>query len=509
MINDQPLTRENIDHFTDLYHDPRTEVELSAHNGDPQAERDAVHIGRYMMQSGRNPWPTSTNPIPFSSLNTGANGVRKKMGWPLEYAEQLQPEIEELHRASFSASTVSVSSEMSVESKWTVIALGEMQQPGGVGATQDAYNPQIDGPNPDGPNFMDNSQNSPEQEKALQTWVNHVINMLNQGKLEDEILAQLAQDGCPDPQSVMARALEQNLEQPVSNEAGTDAFDMPVNQEPMSGGNESPNMTPQSVAASTRVASGGEWVKVKKTGSVGKVVASNLDVWGEGVLKVRLASGELADFRPAQVTATDEPLTSADPLAEIQAFIDSIPEPGETRASVEARIDNLTTASLMLHDARIARRASTTDRIRADQLKLEVDGELSDLRHARNKLQESDLDYLDTRPGYRINAFAVADGDSPIDPTFARRIAEDATILVQELPQEMIVDPLGVELRAFHHAAANYASDEATDTFLAEVERQRIARVTGTKRVVSTSPKTNPFEPDFEPFEGAAEQLFL
>lgn len=499
MLNGQPVTQDRISDLTEQLKDPNTEVELSAHNGDPQAERDVVHLGRYMMQRGRNPWPTIRTPIPRDALNVGANGVRNKMGWPLEYPP---PE------PTFLPSTNPVSNEMSVESKWRVISLGEMQQPGGVGATQDAYNPQVEGPNPNGPSFLDNSQNSPEQEGALETWVNHSIDLLNQGKLQDEVVAQLAQEGCPDPQTVVQRALKQQTEQqqpPVSNEAGTDAFSMPTNQEPLSGGNEAPGLT-QNVNASTRVGIDGDRVRVKTTGKTGKVIANFLDVWGEGTVKVALDGGDVADFRPNQLSTYDQIDIPDDPLAEIHAFIDGMPEPGATRAGVEARIENLTAASLMLHDARLSRKASITDRIRADRMKLDVDTELSDLRSSRKKLQESDLDYLDTRPGYQINAFAVADGEIQIDPTFGRRLAEDATILVQELPVEMITDPLGVELRAFHHAAANYASDEATDTFLAEVERQRIARVASFTQQHTASTKTNDL---FDPFEGPAEQLFL
>ena len=44
--------------------------------------------------------------------------------------------------------------------KWEVVALGELQQPSGVGGTQQ-YNPVTDGPNPNGPNFGDNAGNSP------------------------------------------------------------------------------------------------------------------------------------------------------------------------------------------------------------------------------------------------------------------------------------------------------------------------------------------------------------
>jgi hypothetical protein len=394
---------------------------------------------------------------------------------------------------------------MSVESKWRVIALGEMQQPGGVGATQDSYNPQIDGPNPDGPNFLDNSQNSREQETALETWVNHAVDLLNQGKLEEEIIAQLAQDGCPDPQTVIQRALEQNIEQPVSNEAGTDAFSMPINQEIPGGGNESPSITPTNVNASTRVGTDGDRVQVKKTGKTGKIIASFLDVWGEGTVKVALDEGGVADLRPNQVSTLDEIVVPDDPLTEIQAFMDSIPEPGATRHGIEARIENLTTASLLLHDARISRKVSVVDRVRADSLKMTVDAELSDLRHARHSLQESDFDYLDTRPTFRINAFAVADGEVPVDPTFTKRLAEDATILVQELPEEMVSDPMGVELRAFHHAAANYASNEATDVFLEEVERQRIVRAASFNQRIASATTFDLFEPN----EGPAEQLFL
>src|SRR2546422_4397133 len=47
---------------------------------------------------------------------------------------------------------------------------------------------------------------------------------LNRGQQDEAVLAQLAHDGCPDPQSVLMRAKQQPNQSPVSNEMGQDPF---------------------------------------------------------------------------------------------------------------------------------------------------------------------------------------------------------------------------------------------------------------------------------------------
>ncbi|MDE2100439.1 MAG: hypothetical protein KGL39_24520 [Patescibacteria group bacterium] len=117
------------------------------------------------------------------------------------------------------------------ESRWQVVALGELQQPGGVGATQTTG--PVDGSGvPEAPHdedFADAGRNGFEQNVALQTWVNYAVDMLNRGRQDEEILAQLAHDGCPEPEAVLHRAKEQP-EDVSPNEGAQDPFDIPFKE---------------------------------------------------------------------------------------------------------------------------------------------------------------------------------------------------------------------------------------------------------------------------------------
>lgn len=188
-------------------------VEIVANTGDPQTDRDAVHIAEGLIAQGRDPWqrPGQKMQLPIERYNQAANYARDKwLGLPIETP---QPGV--------------VSSDMSVTSKWNVVALGELQQPGGVGATT-GYNPVTDGPNPEGPE-ADNASNSPEQEVAMQTWVNVAVDMLNRGELPEAVIAKLAHDGCPNPEEILQRAQQQPMEEPhpVSDSIGQDPFQAP------------------------------------------------------------------------------------------------------------------------------------------------------------------------------------------------------------------------------------------------------------------------------------------
>lgn len=116
---------------------------------------------------------------------------------------------------------------------YKVIALGEMQQPSGVGATQTTgLTDGLPKPNQEEGEELstDAGKNSFEQNVALETWVNFAVDMLNRSTDEQQILAQLAHDGCPDPQGVLERAKKQPFDNtPV--EGAEDPFEVPFKED--------------------------------------------------------------------------------------------------------------------------------------------------------------------------------------------------------------------------------------------------------------------------------------
>lgn len=280
---------------------------------------------------------------------------------------------------------------VSKSSKWQIVSLGELQQPGGVGSTQD-YNPVVDGPNPEGPSFDDNSGNSPEQEVALETWVNLAVDMINRGQDDNAILAQLAHDGCPQPEEVLQRAKQQPNQSPVNDQMGQDPFNAPPSEDPTQAGNmEGLSQQPPVTAAAklcpdcsgkldptgadrdddgnwkgscskcgtelSRWPAPGqygydaddeaaqEWVdknshvRIAGTSLTGTVIERWEDLWGQGLVKVALDDGGTMNVAPEAIESVEE--HPRQPVSEIQEFINSLPEVQPTRPSIEARLTNL------------------------------------------------------------------------------------------------------------------------------------------------------------------------
>jgi len=279
MINGQPVNRETADQLYGLGRDEP--IHVSADTGNPQLDRDVVHLAQGVINLERDPWPGNREPIPPEHVNLWANFARSAptfgLGIPQEGPNQIDPaKIEALTRKYLpqegAAPTTSktekssarepVNGEMTARlSKWHVVALGEMQQPGGVGAAD--YNPVLDGANPDDPPQSDTSQNSFEQDVALETWVNAAVDMLNRGEPEEAILAQLAHDGCPNPQEILQRAQEQPLgeEKPISDEIGQDPFNAPPSADAPSGQMESVSQQPPVLGSMVKEAPGKEHMK--------------------------------------------------------------------------------------------------------------------------------------------------------------------------------------------------------------------------------------------------------
>lgn len=436
-------------------------VDIVANTGDPQTDRDAVHIAEGLLQQGRDPWqkPGQRMQLPIERYNQAANYAREKwLSLPVEHYETPKPGV--------------VSSEMSVTSKWSVVALGELQQPGGVGATT-GYNPVTDGPNPDGPE-TDNAGNSPEQEVAMQTWVNVAVDELNRGASPEEVVAKLAHDGCPDPEQVVQRAQQQPMEEPhpVSDSIGQDPFQTPPPAE-QTGEMQGLSTQPSTLASNANEEGGpiGEPADSASTdntdGSLMKIdnlgknpdeadlfdvdgtkatdnhvppiedpkdevpVQETKDVhksnrvriagttmtgyeldrwegqWGEGQVKIALDDGGTINVDPSAVEPADA--ESMDhPVSEIQAFIDSMPAVEPSRPFIEARLANLETV-------RRAVRANISKVALGDQVKLQemdtaAEEESALLKEALSNLtEEHEVGYFAHQQRFEINAWNLGD----------------------------------------------------------------------------------------------------
>jgi len=236
------------------------QVGIGVNSGDPTTDKNLMDIVKGIFNFGLDPW-IGKGQLPATIYQQAADWMRQDPKFGLQQGIQTQPSAQ-------------VSNEMTATRKtalWSVVSLGELQQQRAVGLRDDipgdttfpeGWNPVLDGPNPDGPNFEDNAQNSQEQEMALQTWVNHAINMLERGDEPDVVMAKLAHDGCPEPEQVLKMALERPekdvMEDPVTDQIGQDPFEAPMPDDGQSGQMESVYRQPPVVQAHTKIADLGD-----------------------------------------------------------------------------------------------------------------------------------------------------------------------------------------------------------------------------------------------------------
>lgn len=453
-------------------------LQLAAETGDPQRDRDAVHIGRGILTASMNPWPVHFGRLPADKFNFGANYLRQQyLGLPQEGPQQVPSAPVE------SQPSVAVSGDMSVTSKWTVVALGELQQPGGVGATQD-YNPVTDGPNPDGPSFGDNAGNSQEQEVALETWVNMAVDMINRGETPEAVLAQLAHDGCPNPQEVLARAQQQPMQdqQPVSDEIGQDPFEAPAPSDAPTGQMQGLSQQPPTLAKRVRIAG---------TTMTGTEIDRWESMWGEGQVKIALDEGGTITVSPEAVEATDGSFKH--PVTDIQSFIDSMPEVQPTRPHIEARLANLD----LVHRAIRSNISSVgfSDQVKLDRIESQVAAESALLKEVLSShTDEFEIAYAKARPRFQFNAFKVADAE--VTP-WAGRPREAGAIWAKENFDIAVADNDSFVAAAAHYASRAGMTGSQFQEFLAGAEDHRIVR---TEEFTAEEPVDN---------DGPAEALFV
>lgn len=507
-------------------------VEIVANTGDPQTDRDAVHIAEGLIAQGRDPWqrPGQKMQLPIERYNQAANYARDKwLGLPIETP---QPGV--------------VSSDMSVTSKWNVVALGELQQPGGVGATT-GYNPVTDGPNPEGPE-ADNASNSPEQEVAMQTWVNVAVDMLNRGELPEAVIAKLAHDGCPNPEEILQRAQQQPMEEPhpVSDSIGQDPFQAPPpadqtgemqglsNQPPTLASNANETGGPigePADSASTDNTDGtlmkidnlkdgekpglfdvdkedgadnhteeitepkevkkqetkdvhSKRVRIAGTTMTGRELDRWEGQWGEGQVKIALDDGGTINVDPSVVEPADEE-TLDHPVSEIQNFIDNMPAVEPSRPFIEARLANLELVrrACRAHISKV----SLSDQVKLQEMDTKAEEETALLKEALSNLaEEHEVAYFAKQPRYEVNAWNLG---SPQTKEWQGRPREAGAIWASENFDAPTTEENFVAAAA-HHASRLGLTGTQFDEFLAG------AREAGGGTDLSTYEKRNKVCPE-------------
>lgn len=471
-LNGMDLTRpESWETLLTQHRDPNSQVSIEVNHPDPQAQRDIATIARHTIWNGKNLWPGRV--LPPERFNQGANHLRKAEGLPQEGPMQIQ-------------GSADVSSDMSVLAKWNVISLGELQQPGGVGATQD-YNPVVDGPNPDGPNFGDNAGNSAEQEVALQTWVNLAIDLMNRGEAPEGIVAQLAHDGCPNPEEVLQRAQQQpEHSQPVSDEIGQDPFDAPVTPDPSLNG-EMQGLSQQPPVTTARV-------RIAGTTLTGTEIDRWEGLWGEGTVKVALDDGGTLDVSPDAIQPIDG-TEAKHPVSEIQSFIDSMPKVEPTRPHIQARLQNLELVRRACR-ANIAK-VAFSDQVKLQKIDSDAEAETAVLNEIiSNYAEPFEVAYVKAQRRFAFNAFNVAEGD---ETPYIGHAKEAGAIWATENFEYAVENDDSYKAAAAHYASRLGLNGAEFQQFMAGADEHRIVR---TDEFTATEPETTENE-------GPAEALFV
>lgn len=507
-------------------------VEIVANTGDPQTDRDAVHIAEGLIAQGRDPWqrPGQKMQLPIERYNQAANYARDKwLGLPIETP---QPGV--------------VSSDMSVTSKWNVVALGELQQPGGVGATT-GYNPVTDGPNPEGPE-ADNASNSPEQEVAMQTWVNVAVDMLNRGELPEAVIAKLAHDGCPNPEEILQRAQQQPMEEPhpVSDSIGQDPFQAPppadqtgemqgLSNQPATlasnanetggpigepadsastdntdgtlmkidnlGDHEKPGLfdvdkedgadnhteeitEPKEVKKQETKDVHSKRVRIAGTTMTGRELDRWEGQWGEGQVKIALDDGGTINVDPSVVEPADEE-TLDHPVSEIQNFIDNMPAVEPSRPFIEARLANLELVrrACRAHISKV----SLSDQVKLQEMDTKAEEETALLKEALTNLaEEHEVAYFAKQPRFEVNAWNLG---NPQTKEWQGRPREAGAIWASENFDAPTTEENFVAAAA-HHASRLGLTGTQFDEFLAG------AREAGGGTDLSTYEKRNKVCPE-------------
>lgn len=372
-------------------------------------------------------------------------------------------------------------------SNWHVIALGEAQMPGGVGATMDPGSTGV--PNPDGLEpYADISQGGPEQRNAVQTWVNIAVNKLNTNPDFNQYPNLLADElktmGCPE--EIAEEVVSKAINQPIEEE--------PVQQPPAPSQVADPNaaMAEQPQPQVMRGAN------VSVADIEGELIGTYQDVWGTDLAAVRTQSG-IRTFSGESISPVEE-VSEDSPLTHIRSFLESVGTVKNSRASVAARLANMRTVRQMCRAAIHTSEWSDIgeiDKIDSDA-QLEILNLSDELQWMGDAIKNKDFEY---------DAFDIEANSDPVEiPDHLETVMkEHPAVIVNELG-EAATDP-----DAIQYAASNYIS-----SFVCEFPKDQ--RDALTKRFIKSAlyytQETMPVPTTHEAAvtvdaEGPAESLFI
>lgn len=538
-----PSDQSQWDSLMDMY--PRgSTVDLSVEHPDDQIAQDIATLARKTLQMGRGLFGPKSGELPPERFSQAANFIRQKEaeaqggggghpGQPVaswqkgapypsnddevdhsapghdlpakvneiynaikrenpDYSKEKAMSIAwsrsgEKHEGSKDEWNPSVSDDMSHLAQFQVVALGELQQPGGVGGTGgNAYNPVTDGPNPDGPSFDDNAGNSPEQEQALETWVNIAVEELNRGETPEAVIARLAHDGCPNPEEVLQRA-QQQPPPPVNDSIGQDPFDAPQPPDPNQSGEMQGLSQQPAVQARVRIAG---------TTLLGTVEETWESMWGEKTVKVALDEGGSLSVAPEALQSVPAGTEGDHPVSEIQKFIDSMPEVQPTRPYIEAHLANLEMVRRAVRST--ISKVALSDQVKLQKMDSAAEAESAFFKEVLGNLEEGyEIEYLKTLPRFAHNAFDTADAE--ISP-WAGQAREAGAIWATENFLTPVADKEQFTAAASHFASNLGMNGQQFKAFLAGAEEHRH---------VTTDEFDAVEEPTTADNEGPAEALFV
>lgn len=347
------------------------------------------------------------------------------------------------------------------------------------------------------PNFGDVADQSREERLAYETWVNLAVEMLNRGESEQQILAQLAHDGCPDPETVLLRA-QQQPEEDQPTEEDLAGVSEPPQQDIFTPEDEAPRMAKfiPDPAPSERV---------RVAGLTGTVLSRYEDS-GQPMVHITMDHGDLIIVPESEVEAVSEPLVPQS-VSEIQQFIDSFPEVNEF--SVNAHIANWRQVKTAC-EIKIADAQDDSERVSLEKIHQAATQKITELTDVERRSAANDQ-YLDELPRYEVKMAAeasrftggkdaggdgwlvheAAQAEANIDTKKA--IVEGSAIIVSEMNRTVLEDKDLVHQIALTHLGRMVGNpDSATlNAYGERVERHRLARLQSLNETVEpTTTKT-------------------
>lgn len=363
-----------------------------------------------------------------------------------------------------------------------------------------------------GPDFSDSGQNSFEQDVAVKTWVDHAVDMLNRDKGDDEVLASLAHDGCPDPQAVLERAKAQPPveQEPDMQDGGAMPPTPPVYDEHGDSGMAEP------VVSSTRhISEIGRPLaqRVEVGGRPGSALGRYTGLWGD-LVRVAFDDGSHADVPEEAVQAVADQVSH--PVDSIRDFISQFPAvDSDSASSVSAAYKAVREARAM---ARAAAAGGSDEAVALDQVLARDQEALMERLHV---LAQDAADAHSATPamGEVVHQASVGGYGRSFVEDAAQAVVADAAALDLGRAREDVA--IALHEASFAGLEAGIAVEDALDglaqrvAHLPDAEREaalEAARVAAediaARRIAAWKHPEPEAAPELDGFDGPAEELF-